>query len=142
MQEIKAPKKLEILIGDDGFLEPVTMIIFKEDYAQKLKRELSGYEINIAYETNPQRVIEKGSRYDVIVTDLDYTGDGTGKQGYDVIDAISKLNPRPLIILCTSSDNHEEIQEKTQGKIDYLAGTGQGHKFGDLIDVLIGHYGS
>lgn len=133
-------KKLEILIGDDAFLEVFTIMTFNDAYIPRLKEGLKEYEISVKIETNPEKVIQEASKYDVVVTDLDYTGDARGRQGYEVVDAVAKLSPKPLLILCTSSDNYAEIKEKTEGKIDYHAGPNGLHKFDDLVDILINHY--
>jgi hypothetical protein len=133
-------KSLDILIGDDAFLDFFTRQVFQDHYVPRLKSRLKSYDIKIAYETKPERVIVEASKFDVVVTDLDYTGDGAAKQGYDVIDAVCRLNPKPLLILCTSCDRLEEISEMTRGKIDYHAGIGHGHKFDRLVDILTTHY--
>jgi hypothetical protein len=133
---------LNILIGDDEFKDFLTERIFKQNYVSQLKEQTPGYEFNWRYETDSQSVIRQATTgtYDIIVTDLDYSGGGRGKEGYEVIDMISKMNPRPILILCTSCDNEREIEEKTRGKIDFRAGgTGKGHKFSDLVEILSKH---
>jgi len=133
-------KNLEILVGDDAFKEIFVDQIFNNTYIPELKKGLSEYEVNVTTDIDYKEVIQNASKYDVVVTDLDYTGYGKGKEGYEVVDAISKMNPKPLIIMCTSSDEYQEIEEKTAGKINYLAGAGEGHKFDDLLRILIKHY--
>ncbi|MBN2053048.1 hypothetical protein JW756_06090 [Candidatus Woesearchaeota archaeon] len=140
MEEKDEKKTLEILIGDDLFDNPSSLYLFERVYGLKLKEGLREYDVRLTLETMPARMIAEAAKYDVVVTDLDYTGDGSGKQGYEVIDSVCKLNPRPLLILCTSCDDQKEISERTQGKIDYHAGTGVDHKFNQLIDFLIAHY--
>jgi len=132
-------EKLEILLGDDAFYDSSTKNIFKEAYLSKLNENLINYEINFTLETEPKKVIENAHKYQIVVTDLDYTGDGCGKQGYEIIEHVSNLNPKPLLILCTSSDNIIEINKMVRTKIDYHAGTGKGHKFEDLIEILTKH---
>lgn len=133
---------IDILIGDDEFKDLTTKSIFKNLHENKLKESLPSFTINWKYVTEPEKIIEEAKikNYDVIVTDLDYDGDGSGKQGYEIVDTISQMQHKPLLILCTSSNNYQEIKARTQGKIDYHAGTGQGHKFNDLVNILIKHY--
>ncbi len=136
-------KTLEILIGDDEFMDITTEMIFKSDYVPMLRQKLPNYDVKVTCVTAPKRVIEEAStgRYDVVVTDLDYTGGGRGREGYDVVDAVTAMTPRPVLMLCTSSDRFEEIRQRTAGKIDYHAGcTGKGHKFGDMMEKLAEHY--
>lgn len=136
-------KNLNILIGDDEFKDFLTEMIFKQDYIPRLQNQSGTYHFNWQCETDSQTVINEAQtgRYEVVVTDLDYTGGGKGKEGYDVVDAVSRMNPKPLLILCSSCDNVKEIKEKTEGKIDFRAGgTGGRHKFGDLIEILAKHF--
>lgn len=133
-------KRLEILVGDDAFLDVFTRMVWDGTYVPRLQAGLAGYDVHVDIVTDAREVIGMASGYDTVVTDLDYDGDGRGKQGYDVIDYVAKLEPKPLLVLCTSSDNHGEISLRTLGKIDYHAGTRGLHKFDDLVDVLIGHY--
>jgi len=133
-------KKLEILVGDDLFMNATIKYSFKDIYIKKIEDGLPDYEINVQMEKTPEAVVKNASQYDVVVTDLDYDGDARGKQGYDVIDQVCKLNPKPLLILCTSSDSYEEIKQRTEGKIDYHAGPNGYHKFEDLVDIITKHY--
>lgn len=143
-------EKLEILIGDDMFAEPMPMRIIENSYIPNLKETFPEYSLEVKMVESPNEVIEeaKTGKYDVVVTDLDYSGvtdwdfsgRATRKEGFDVINAVSQLKPRPLIILCTSSDSYDEIQRRTEGKIDYHAGKGASNKFEDLTNILIQHY--
>jgi len=133
---------LNILIGDDEFKDFLTERIFKQNYVRQLQDQTPGYELNWRYETDSQSVIREAitGTYEIVVTDLDYSGGGRGKEGYEVIDMISRMNPRPLLILCTSCDNDKEIEERTGGKIDFRAGGARkGHKFSDLVEILSKH---
>ncbi|MBN2052865.1 hypothetical protein JW756_05150 [Candidatus Woesearchaeota archaeon] len=132
--------RLEILVGDDAFRDVLTSQIFQKYHIPKLKEGLKEYDVRVACETMPEKVMAEAAKYDAVVTDLDYSEGGMGREGYAVIDAVSKLKPAPLLILCTSCDNIKEILGRTRGKIDYLAGTGRGHKFDQLIRILISHY--
>ncbi|MDO8480445.1 MAG: hypothetical protein Q7S65_01365 [Nanoarchaeota archaeon] len=133
---------LEILIGDDLFLEFMTRYTVVPSLTQRLQEGILDYTVNVSTETDPEKVIQRARQYDVVVTDLDYTGDGTGRQGFQIVDAVAQMNPKPLLILCTSSDRHAEIKERTAGKVDYVAGLGADQKFEDLIGKLIQHYSS
>jgi hypothetical protein len=136
-------KTLEIIFGDDMFLDSFTSRIFESDYAPMLQDKVKDYKICWKLVTKHDELIKeaKTGLYDVVVTDLDYAGGGSGKEGYAVIDEVSMLSPKPLLILCTSSDNFQEIARMTQGKIDYHAGgKGKGHKFDELVEVLAAHY--
>ena len=136
-------KIVNILIGDDEFQDFITEMFFKNDYLPKLQIQTPGYQFNVTYETEARAVIDqvRTGKYDIVVTDLDYSGGGSGKEGYEVIDVVAKLNPRPFTILCSSCDRHKEIEEKTKGKIDARAGgSGKGHKFGDLVEILAKHF--
>jgi len=136
-------KKINILIGDDNFIEAFTYQIFSNEYIPKLQNQVPSYTFNWKLEIKPETVIRNAQtgKYDIVITDLDYCGYGTGKEGYEVVDKISEMPSRPLLILCTSSNNIQEINERTKGKIDFRAGGCPGrHKFDDLINFLIEYY--
>ena len=143
MEQQQNKEDLEILIGDDAFKDISTEIIFNSTYKPCLQEAHPEYNFNWTLETDHQKVIEeaKTGKYDVVITDLDYSGGGTGKEGYEVVDAINTMNPRPYLVLCTSCDNQKEIKEETDGKIDGKTGSqGGGHKFDDLMTLLVQHF--
>lgn len=128
-------KNLAILIGDDMFAMPVEEMTVRSQYITPfLERNPS---VRIETLSRPQRVIDeaKTGKYGIVVTDLNYSGDGSGTQGYDVIDALNQLNPKPRIVLCTSTDK-PEVKERVRGKIDFFAGSQEGHKFTTLFKYL------
>lgn len=136
-------KTLNILIGDDEFKDCFTQTIFRQDYVARLQKQVSDYQFNWTYKTDSREVTceAKTGKYNVVITDLDYTGGGKGKEGYGVIEEVCKINPKPLLILCSSCDRHEEVKEKTYGKIDFRAGgNGKGHKFDHLVEILTKHF--
>jgi DNA-binding NarL/FixJ family response regulator len=136
-------KPPHILVGDDSFLEPYVGMAWRDEYVPTIIEQLKvlGYDTTIQSVKKPEDVVANAPEADVVVTDLDYTGHARGTEGYDVVDAVSQLNPKPLLILCTSSDDQQEIKARTDGKIDYQAGhLNKGHKFDELVEVLINHY--
>jgi len=136
-------KNLSILLGDDE-MGPATQSVFEQEFTPRLQRALPNYQINWHYEMLPQRVIDEArtGRYDLVVTDLDYSdfGDRSHKDGYRIIDAVCTMNPKPLLILCTSTKDNPEMEQRTKGKINFKVGGGNNHKFSDLIDKLIEHF--
>ena len=136
-------KNLNILLGDDQLLGS-TIFFFEKNQAKRMQDTLSDYKINWEYEMKPEKVISKAEtgNYNVVVTDLDYGdfGDGSHKDGYQIIDTVCKLNPKPLLILCTSTKESEEMRQKVNGKADFIAGPEKGHKFDGLADILIKHF--
>lgn len=130
---------LEILIGDDLFLEPFA--------SRGIKRTLDILRqcgLNVTYATTPEEVLKEAQtqKYDYIVTDLDYGTTGrVGTEGFDILDTLATyaLIPRPHIVLCTSQDTHQKaIQRKFQeGKLDAIVGPGSLNKFSTLRDYLL-----
>jgi hypothetical protein len=137
-------KNLNILVGDDEMGFPSNQSTFEQFIAPKFQRAVPDYKVNWNYESRPQRTIEEArtGRYDVVVTDLDYSdcGNGSHKEGYDVIDAVCTMNPKPLLVLCTSSEDSPEMEQRTKGKIEIRAGGGDNHKLVDLVDKLTEHF--
>jgi len=136
-------KNLSILLGDDELFAS-TISFFEQNQAKRIQDELPDYRLNWEYQMKPERVIEKArtGKYDVVITDLDYgdCGDGSHKDGYQIIDEVSKLNPKPLLILCTSKKQDEEMTQRTNEKVDFIAGMEKTHKWNTLADVLIKHF--
>lgn len=135
-------KNIEVLFGDDQFAEVQTRCIFKSDYANELNKQFNEVQFNWTYQTDHQETIREAQtgKYDVVVSDLNYTNNG--EQGYEVIEQVSRLNPKPLLILCTASKS-PEISSKA-GRADFIATAGGKcfHKFDALIKILGEHYSS
>lgn len=136
-------KNLNILLGDDELFAS-TVSFFEQNQARTMQDALQDYKLSWEYQMKPERVISEAQtgKYDVVVTDLDYgeCGDGSHKDGYKIIDEVSKMSPKPQIVLCTSKKQDEEMAQRTRGKVDLIAGMGKGHKWDTLADVLIKHF--
>jgi hypothetical protein len=143
-EERKTNRSLRILIGDDELDFLANQFEFERYIAPKLHGAVPNHKVNWNYESSPQRTIEEArtGRYDIVVTDLDYAdyGNGSHREGYEVIDAVCIMNPRPLLVLCTSSKDNPEMEQRTKGKIDFRAGGGDSHKLVDLVDKLTEHF--
>ncbi|MEI7719065.1 MAG: hypothetical protein WCI72_04310 [archaeon] len=137
--ETQTKKTLEVLFGDDQFADISTEMIFKGDYVSQLAKKLPNLSINWNCQENYLSTIKEvqTGKYDVVVTDLQYTTNG--KEGFEVVDTACNLSPRPLIVLCT---NARETQQ-AEGKADYIAKPHDKcfHKFDSLIEVLAKHFG-
>jgi hypothetical protein len=133
-------KNIEILFGDDQFADIQTKCIFEGDYTRRLKDQFPDLRFNWNCQEDYQATIDeaKTGRYDVVVTDLQYTTNGC--EGYDVVKAVSKVIPKPIIILCTNS----KVESWTERGIDFVAKPEKGfyHKFDALIKVLADYYKS
>lgn len=128
-------------MGDDQ-INPPTEKKFTLLYASRIQKALPNHQINWHYECTPQATITEAltGRYDVVVTDLDFgeDGDKSHEEGYKIIDAVSKMNPRPLLILCTSNDETPEMSERINEKAMKSPIKGF-HKWEGLADFLITH---
>ena len=62
----------KIIIGDDSFLEPIVMSTFENRYQRRLEDAL---DVEVTLHADPSQVIDSANQYDVVVTDLDYTGE-------------------------------------------------------------------
>lgn len=131
-------KNIEILFGDDQFADVQTRCIFNNDYIPSLNQQVPQFRFNWNCQTDHKATIDeaKTGRYEVVVTDLQYTTNG--QEGYEVAEAVSNLSPKPLLILCTNS----EVKSWTERGIDLVARPGDGcfHKFDALIKVLADYY--
>ncbi len=132
---------IDILIGDDLFAWPAACGAIETTLAQ-IQGKLAGHKISYTTESVPSAVIKEAAtgKYNVVVTDLDYEFDMSRKEGYGVVDAVAAMTPKPLLILCTSSDRVD--RSRLEGKIDYLVTDGTSNKFDALVDRLAAHYGS
>jgi ActR/RegA family two-component response regulator len=135
-------KKVSILIGDDELINPQTRAIFNSDYSTELAERNPKYEFNWKIETEAEEVIREArtGRYDVVVTDLNYTNQG--EEGYQIIDELQEIRDKSKLILCTSSDE-PNIRAKVEGKVDFYScpshvnGDYFGrHKWGNLVNIL------
>ena len=131
-------RNIEVLFGDDQFADVQTRCIFKNDYISELNKQVPGIQFNWNCQTDHLETIREAEtrKYHVVVTDLQYTTNG--HEGYEVVDAVSRLIPKPLLILCTNS----EVEQRADQKIDFIARPGGKcfHKFDALIKVLADQY--
>ena len=141
---MEARKNLEILIGDDLFADPIVSRSLKRSI-EPIKEILKHYKVGITYASTPKAMIQvvSAKSYDLIVTDLDYGTTGrVGTEGFEILDAINTMNPKPYILLCTSQDTHKEAIQKclASGKLNAVVGPGSFNKFSALKDHLIHYY--
>jgi len=137
----KPIKQLEILFGDDQFADASTRYFFQKDYAPMLQERVPSIQFNWKYETSHEETIREAQtgKYEVVVTDLNYTN---GKEeGYEVVEKACRVQPKPLVILCTAS-NSPELRTKAVDA-DYIATSNERcfHKFDGLVEVLAKHFG-
>jgi len=134
-------KTIEVLFGDDQ-LDVLTLNVFKNGHLLNLTNQVPNIAFNWTYKLDHTKTIEEArtGKYDVVVTDMQYTPNG--KQGLEVIDIVSKLSPKPLLILCSNCDLKEEGISLDNSAVDYVAGVGGNffHKFDSLIHILTEHF--
>ncbi len=141
-------KKLEILIGDDLFMDPVSSIQVEKCLNAIPERLAGNYTVAITQAAHPTKMMREGQRgiYDIIVSDLDYGTTGrVGTEGFQIVDHIAamQLSKKPYVIMCTSSDNQgEEIQRRIDAKIiNAYVGDGAHHKFQTSVEHIAQKYG-
>lgn len=99
-----------MLIADDEVNVARTLqMIFEQD----------GYHVNCVHSAaEALRKFEHGVRTDIVIADLNMERDDIG---LEVARAAQKLEPRPLVVICTGYANVDNSRLALQIRIDYLA---------------------
>jgi DNA-binding NtrC family response regulator len=104
------PNGYSILIADDEINVARTLqMIFEQD----------GYAVTCVYSAaEALKKFNEGFRADIVVADLNMERDDIG---LDVARVAQKLQPRPLVVICTGYANVDNSRIALQMRIDYLA---------------------
>ena len=104
------PNGYSILIADDEINVARTLqMIFEHD----------GYNVTCVHSAaEALKKFNEGLRADIVVADLNMERDDIG---LDVARAAQKLDPRPLVVICTGYANVDNSRMALQMRIDYLA---------------------
>jgi hypothetical protein len=140
-------KPLEILVGDDLFMDPIVSRYMEKSLNTLATKLAPKYEMKMTQASFPAEMLREAQKgtYDIIVSDLDYGTTGrVGTEGFDIVEKIAamQLAKKPYVILCTSSDSHDEgIQQRLKSKvIDAYVGSGAINKFKALVDHIAEKY--
>lgn len=104
------PRKPSILVVDDE--ENITRTL-------QMVFEREGYTVTPAYScAQAVKILKNGHTLDVVITDLNME---KADIGLEVARFARRLQPRPVIVICTGFANLENSRQALQMHVDYLA---------------------
>lgn len=104
------PRKPSILVVDDE--ENITRTL-------QMVFEREGYTVTPAYScAQAVKILKNGHTLDVVITDLNME---KADIGLEVARFARRLQPRPVIVICTGFANLENSRKALQMHVDYLA---------------------